>query len=164
MRPLGRRPGIDRAAEAVAEWIPGSRFASPEMTKEQFIKIRHKLATGANCSGKSWAPLNFSFIADGAPFFPGREARLSMPIFKYFTHVGSALLVLLFFSNAYLTDNESLRFDGSLYGSALYAPRVEETQTTAERRFTRDVTPAVRVREVFAVFVPNERRRNKRDS
>jgi hypothetical protein len=88
-----------------------------------------------------------------------------MPIFKYFSYVGSALLVLLFVSNAYLTDDESnLRFDGSLYGSALYAPRVEETQTTAERRFTRDVTPAVRVREVFAVFVPNERRRNKRDS
>jgi len=86
-----------------------------------------------------------------------------MPIFKYFTYVGSALLVLLFVSNAYLTDDESnLRFDGSLYASALYAPRVEETQTTAERRFTRDVTPAVR--EVFAVFVPNERRRNKRDS
>jgi hypothetical protein len=87
-----------------------------------------------------------------------------MPIFKYFTYVGSALLVLLFVSNAYLTDESNLRFDGSLYGSALYAPRVEETQTTAERRFTRDVTPAVRVREVFAVFVPNERRRNKRDS
>ena len=87
-----------------------------------------------------------------------------MPIFKYFTVVGSTLLVLLFISNAYLTDDESLRFDGSLYGSALYAPRVEETQTTAERRFTRDATPAVRVKEVFAVFVPNERRRNKRDS
>lgn len=88
-----------------------------------------------------------------------------MPIFKYFTYVGSALFVLLFVSNAYLTDDESnLRFDGSLYQSALYAPRVEETQTTAEPRFTRDVTPAVRVREVFAVFVPNERRRNKRYS
>ena len=87
-----------------------------------------------------------------------------MPIFKYFTYVGSALLVLLFVSNAYLTDDESLRFDGSLYASAPYAPRAEETRTTAERLFTRDVTPAVRVREVFAVFVPNERRRNKRDS
>ena len=85
-----------------------------------------------------------------------------MPIFKYFTVVGSVLLVLLFVSNAYLDDDESnLRFDGSLYGSALYAPRVEDT---IELRFTRDVTPAVRVREVFAVFVPNERRRNKRDS
>ena len=88
-----------------------------------------------------------------------------MPVFKDFTAVGSALLVFLFISNAYLTDDESnLRFDGSLYGSALYAPRVEETWTTAERRFTRDVTPAVRVREVFAVFAPNERRRNKHDS
>ncbi|KRR08173.1 hypothetical protein CQ10_14715 [Bradyrhizobium valentinum] len=86
-----------------------------------------------------------------------------MPIFKYFTYVGSALLVLLFVSNAYLTDDESnLRFDGSLYGSAIYAPRVEETSATAEVRFTRDVTPAVRVREVFAVFVPNERRRGGR--
>jgi hypothetical protein len=119
----------------------------------------------ANCSGKSWASLNLGFIASGAPFFPRRGPRLSMPIFKYFTYVGSALFVLLFVSNAYLTDDESnLRFDGSLYQSALYAPRVEETQTTAELRFTRDVTPAVRVREVFAVFVPNERRRNKRDS
>jgi hypothetical protein len=88
-----------------------------------------------------------------------------MPIGKYFTYAGSALLVLLFVSNAYLTDGEAdLRFDGSLYESALYAPRVEEIHTTAEPRFTRDVTPAVRVREVFAVFVPNERRRHKRYS
>jgi len=85
-----------------------------------------------------------------------------MPVFKYFAVVGSALLVLLFVSNAYLTDDESnLRFDGSLYGSALYAPRIEGA---AELRLTRDVTPAVRVKEVFAVFVPNERRRNKRYS
>ena len=48
--------------------------------------------------------------------------------------------------------------------SALYAPRVEETRTAAELRLIRDVTPAVRVREVFAVFGPNERRRNKGDS
>jgi len=88
-----------------------------------------------------------------------------MPICKYFTVVGTALLTLLFVSNAYLTDDESnLRFDGSLYQSAMYAPRLEETASTAELRFTRDVTPAVRVREVFAVFVPNERRRSKRYS
>jgi hypothetical protein len=88
-----------------------------------------------------------------------------MPVLKYFAYVGSALLVLLFVSDAYLTDDESnLRFDGSLYASALYAPRVEEIQTSTERRLARDVTPAVRVKEVFAVFVPNERRRNKRDS
>jgi hypothetical protein len=88
-----------------------------------------------------------------------------MPIAKYFTYTGSALLVLLFVSNAYLTDGEAeLRFDGSLYESTLYAPRAEEVKTTAERRSTRDVTPAVRVREVFAVFVPNERRRHRRES
>ena len=57
-----------------------------------------------------------------------------MPVFKYFTYVGSALFVLLFVSNAYLTDDESnLRFDGSLYQSAIYAPRAEETQ--ARRSF-----------------------------
>ena len=85
-----------------------------------------------------------------------------MPIFKYFAVVGSALLVLLFVSDAYLRDDESnLRFDGSLYTSALYAPRV---QGTPEFRFSRDVAPAVRVREVFTVFVPNERRRIRRDS
>ena len=50
-----------------------------------------------------------------------------MPISKYFTYAGSALLVLLFVSNAYLTDDDAdLRFDGSLYESALYAPRQEE--------------------------------------
>jgi hypothetical protein len=88
-----------------------------------------------------------------------------MPVFKYFTVTGSTLLVFLFVSNAYLTDDESnLRFDGSLYESALYAPRVDQTRTPAELRLPRDVTPAVRVREVFAVFVPNERRRNKRES
>jgi len=85
-----------------------------------------------------------------------------MPISKYFIYVGSALLVFLFVSNAYLAEDETnLRFNGSLYESALYAPRQEEVRATAEARFTRDVTPATRVREVFAVFVPNERRRGK---
>ena len=56
-----------------------------------------------------------------------------MPISKYFTYAGSALLVLLFVSNAYLTDGESdLRFDGSLYESALYAPRVEDPHRLRE--------------------------------
>jgi hypothetical protein len=88
-----------------------------------------------------------------------------MPLSKYFTCAGSALLLLLFVSNAYLTDGDAdLRFDGSLYERALYAPRVEEVRTISERRLPRDVTPAVRVREVFAVFVPNERRRSRRDS
>ena len=86
-----------------------------------------------------------------------------MPIFRYFAGVGSALLVLLFVSDACLRDGESdLRFDGSLYQSALYAPRPVET--LAEPRFTRDATPADRVKEVFAQFVPNEGKRSKRYS
>lgn len=86
-----------------------------------------------------------------------------MPIFRYFAVVGSALLILLFVSDAYLRDSESdSRFDGSLYQSAIYAPLIEETMT--EPRFTRDATPADRVREVFAQFVPNEGRRTRRYS
>jgi hypothetical protein len=86
-----------------------------------------------------------------------------MPIFKYFAVVGSALFVLLFISDAYLRDGESeSRFDGSLYQSAIYAPRLVETLT--EPRFTRDATPADRVKEVFAQFMPNEGKRGKRYS
>ena len=84
-----------------------------------------------------------------------------MPISRHFAVAASALLVRLLVSNAYLDDENNLRFDGSLYGSALYAPRIEGA---AGPRVTRDVTPAVRVKEVFAVFVPNERRRNRRYS
>jgi hypothetical protein len=88
-----------------------------------------------------------------------------MPIFKYFGVVGSALLVFLFVSDAYFGDDErNSRFNGSLYESALYAPRLEETVATKELRYTRDVTPAYRVKEVFAQFVPNEGRRGKRYS
>jgi hypothetical protein len=87
-----------------------------------------------------------------------------MPISKYFAVVGSALLALLFVTDAYFGDAASSRFDGSLYDSALYAPRPEEVVATRELRFARDVTPAHRVREVFAQFVPSEARRGKRYS
>ena len=88
-----------------------------------------------------------------------------MPVFKYFAVAGSALLVFLFVSDAYLGDSESnSRFNGSLYESALYAPRLDEIAVTAEIRFTRDATPANRVKEVFAQFVPNEGKRGKRYS
>jgi hypothetical protein len=86
-----------------------------------------------------------------------------MPIFKYFAFVGSTLLVLLFVCDAVFGDNENnSRFNGSLYESAIYAPRLENPVATEEPRFTRDVTPANRVREVFALFVPNEGNRRKR--
>ena len=134
------------------------------MTRRNSLKIIITSKPSANRSGKSRVLLNLGFIASCAPSKKG-EARLSMPISRCFTYAGSALLVLLFVSNAYLADGDAdLRFDGSLYDSALYAPRQEQTQAKEELRFTRDVTPAVRVREVFAVFVPNERRRSKRHS
>jgi uncharacterized protein (DUF58 family) len=88
-----------------------------------------------------------------------------MPVFKYFAVMGSALLVLLFISDALFGDSGSnLRFNGSLYESALYAPRLDETAVAAELRFTRDATPADRIRDVFAQFVPNDSRRGKRYS
>lgn len=86
-----------------------------------------------------------------------------MPIFKYFAVAGSALLVFLFVFDAYYGDDQSnSRFNGSLYESAIYAPRPEETVVTAELQFTRDVTPVDRVKEVFAQFVPNENKRGRR--
>jgi hypothetical protein len=104
-------------------------------------------------------------MASAASCLQNQEAGWAMPIFKYFGVVGSALLVFLFISDAYLRDDESnSRFDGSLYESALYAPRLEETAGTAELRFTRDATAADRVKEVFAQFVPNESKRGKRYS
>ena len=88
-----------------------------------------------------------------------------MPIFKYCAVVGSALLVFLFVSDTLFGDSErNSRFDGSFYESAIYAPRLVETLATQERHFTRDATPADRVREVFAQFVPNEGKRGKRYS
>ena len=98
------------------------------------------------------------------PFFQKKRRLASRcPFSKYFAVVGSALLVFLFISDAYFGDDD-LRFNGSLYESAFYAPRVDEVAATTELRFTRDVTPANRVREVFAQFVPNENMRGKRYS
>jgi hypothetical protein len=88
-----------------------------------------------------------------------------MPVFRYFGVVGSALLVFLFVSDAYFGDHESnSRFNGSFYESAFYAPRFEEAALTAELRFARDATPADRVKDVFAQFVPKESKRGKRYS
>src|SRR5258705_9622570 len=98
-----------------------------------------------------------------ASFLQKKEACVSMPVFKYFAVVGSALLVLLFVADALFGESEgNSRFDASLYESTLYAPRSGETAVTVERRFPHDVTPAARVRELFAQFVPNEIRRGKR--
>jgi len=88
-----------------------------------------------------------------------------MPIFKYFAVVGSALFLFLIVSDAYFGDDQgNSRFNGSLYESALYAPRLAETVAATELQFTRDATPVGRVKEVFAQFVPNEIKRGKRYS
>jgi hypothetical protein len=88
-----------------------------------------------------------------------------MPVSRYSAIAGLVLLGSLFASSAYRADDAShLRFDGSLYESALYAPRRADVEATTEPGLARDVTPAARVSEVFAVFVPNERRRGKRDT
>jgi hypothetical protein len=87
-----------------------------------------------------------------------------MPIFRYFTVVGSALLVLLFVCDAYTNDDSSSRFNGSLFESATYAPRADEIVAKEEQRFTRYASAAGRVKDVFAQFVPNEGRRGKRYS
>jgi hypothetical protein len=74
-----------------------------------------------------------------------------MPILQYFVSVGSAVLVLFFVSDAYLSEDVTKsRFNGSFYESAMYAPRLDEAVATQELRFTRDVTPAGRIKEVFA--------------
>jgi hypothetical protein len=88
---------------------------------------------------------------------------MAMPIFKYFGTVGSALLAIMFVSDAYFSDDlRDSRFNGSLYESAIYAPRSEEAVAGREIQFTRDVTAAARVKEVFSQFIPNEGRRARR--
>ena len=85
-----------------------------------------------------------------------------MPVLRYFAIAGSALLVFLFVSDAYFGDENNSRFNGSLYESATYVPRVEVPTSVAELRFTRDASPADHVRAVFAQFAANEGRRARR--
>jgi len=93
-----------------------------------------------------------------------------MPISRYFTSgyftvAGSALLVFMFVADSYFGDSaRHSRFHGSLYESALYAPRLAEIVVAVERRPMREATPAGRVSEVFAQFVPSEAKRGKRYS
>uniref|UniRef100_Q07N14 Uncharacterized protein n=1 Tax=Rhodopseudomonas palustris (strain BisA53) TaxID=316055 RepID=Q07N14_RHOP5 len=87
-----------------------------------------------------------------------------MPVFKYFTIVGSALLALLLVSDALFGESQrERRFDPSFYDSATYAPRAAAIAAD-ERYFTADVTPAERVAEVFGQFTVNDGKRTKRYS
>ena len=88
-----------------------------------------------------------------------------MPIGKYFGYVGSALLALLFVLDACFGDGEAnTRFDPSLFDSATYASRQQEVVTPYEFRYPRELTPAARVRDVFAQFMPGEGKSGKRYS
>jgi hypothetical protein len=125
------------------------------------IKILRNLPTGDQLFGQKLGRLKPGFYCDRGILFSKRgKARVPMPIFRYFTIVGSALLAFIFVSDAYFGDHEgNPRFNGSLNESAVYAPRLQEVVATRELRFTRDVTPAARVREAFAQYVPNDGKR-----
>jgi hypothetical protein len=75
-----------------------------------------------------------------------------MPISKYFTVVGSVLLIFLFACDAYF--HEDTELDSSR--STLVA---RDGVGTNELRLTEDVTPADRVKETFALFVPGDAKR-----
>ena len=85
-----------------------------------------------------------------------------MPIYKHLAVTGTALLAFLFVSETFLGDSDAnSRFDRSLFDSALYAPSSATVAVTDARSFTRDATPANRVKQVFALF---EGKRDKRYS
>ena len=97
-------------------------------------------------------------------FFKKRGACVPMPIFRYFSVAGSALLAMLFVCDAYFGDASGSRFNESMFESATYAPRAEQVAAKTDRRFARDVSASDRVKEVFAQFGPNDARRSKRYS
>src|SRR5437899_11859900 len=89
----------------------------PRLVK--MIKDLGKLPTIRKLFGQKLPALNPALMASEACFLQKREACVPMPVFKYFAAVGSALLVLLFVSDALFGVSESnSRFDGSLYESA----------------------------------------------
>ena len=72
-----------------------------------------------------------------------------MPVSKTFTMAGSTLLVLVFTCHAYLYDtwfHEGVRL------------------TTDERHMADEITPAARIRETFALFVPGDAKRTRNDA
>lgn len=80
-----------------------------------------------------------------------------MPTQKYFTIVGSVLLVLLFVLNAVFDDEA----DVANPNSSLV---VRQAQGTKELRLTEDVTPSDRIKETFAMFVPGDARRMREEA
>lgn len=83
-----------------------------------------------------------------------------MSAFKEFAAAAATLLALLFVSNAIFgEDAGDWRFDSALYDSATYAPRSLDVPY-----FARDAAPAIRVRQVFAQFIPSDGKRGPSSS
>jgi hypothetical protein len=72
-----------------------------------------------------------------------KKAWEKMAISKCFTFMGTALLVLLFACHAY--------FYQAYFGDGV--------TLAAERRLADDISPAARISETFALFVPGDARR-----
>ena len=97
-----------------------------------------------------------------------------MPIWREMACAGSALVLFLFINAAFLGPDENDRINHSVttgrswMGAAVPAERflAKDSITTgesswigaapAEGRFIRDLTPAERIRKVFARFAPGE--------
>ncbi|NEW89563.1 hypothetical protein DU475_20160 [Rhodopseudomonas sp. WA056] len=73
-----------------------------------------------------------------------------MSVFRSFGATIVATIAVLFVSDALFGD-DSYRFDRSLYGSALYAPR-QAPKAAATSDFDHAMTPADRIRETFSQF------------
>jgi hypothetical protein len=78
-----------------------------------------------------------------------------MAISKCFTFMGTALLVLLFGCHAYFY--QAYFQEGDFQESNLQEGRGLAT----ERRLADDVSPAARIRETFALFVPGDAKRTR---
>jgi hypothetical protein len=142
-------------------WAWRKRLCPPYDSRCQ-LKFYSNSQSAGNRTGKRFPGLNPAFIARVAPLFLKQGANLQTPVFRYFAIAGSALLVLLFVSDAYLSDAGEERFDRSLYDSTTYVPRYEATIAVAELHMTHDATPADHIREIFAQFGADESRRKKR--
>ena len=78
-----------------------------------------------------------------------------MAISKCFTFMGTALLVLLFACHAYFY--QAYFQEGDFQEGNLQ----EGTGLATERRLADDVSPAARIRETFALFVPGDAKRTR---
>ncbi|HEX2366905.1 MAG TPA: hypothetical protein VHJ00_18015 [Bradyrhizobium sp.] len=73
-----------------------------------------------------------------------------MAISKCFTFTGTAALVLLFACHAYFY--QAYFHEGNFH---------DDTGLATERRLADDVSPAARIRETFALFVPGDAKRSR---